>query len=74
MYRFLKKFKKVKKPVKLTQNQVEEIIEFAKEKLEEEKVEKELMYILDKFPEICNYVLLLNERVTNLENITVIHV
>lgn len=71
---FLKKFKKQKKPVRLTQNQIEEIIEIAKYKLEEEKVEKELIYILEKFPEICQLILELNERVNRLENITTIRV
>jgi len=71
---FLKKFKKEKKPVRLTQNQIEEIIEIAKYKLEEEKVEKELIYILEKFPEICQLILELNERVNRLENITTIRV
>ena len=71
---FLKKFKKEKNPVRLTQNQIEEIIEIAKYKLEEEKVEKELIYILEKFPEICQLILELNERVNRLENITTIRV
>ena len=71
---FLKQFKKEKKPVRLTQNQIEEIIEIAKYKLEEEKVEKELIYILEKFPEICQLILELNERVNRLENITTIRV
>ena len=71
---FLKKFKKQKKPVRLTQNQIEEIIEIAKYKLEEEKVEKELIYILEKFPEICQLILELNERVNRLEKITTIRV
>lgn len=68
MCRFFKKFKKVKKPVKLTQNQVEEIIELAKEKIEEEKIEREMIYILEKFPEICEYILTLTKRIEKLEN------
>lgn len=68
MYRFLKKFIKFKKPVKLTQNQVEEIIELAKEKIEEEKIEREMLYILEKFPEICENILTLTKRIEKLEN------
>ena len=74
MYRFLKKFKKEKKPLKLTQNQVEEIIELAKEKIEEEKIEREMIYILEKFPEICEYILILTKRIEKLENTDSLHI
>ena len=72
MYRILKKFKKEKKQIKLTQNQIEEIIELAKEKLEAEKLERELIYILEKFPETYQFILQLNERVIALENINIL--
>lgn len=68
MYRFLKNFKNnKKKSFKLTQNQTQEIIEMAKEKIEEEKIQRELIYILEKFPEICEFILELNNRIKRLE-------
>lgn len=74
MYRFLKNFKKEKKQIRLTQNQTEEIIELAKQQLEAEKLERELIYILEKFPEIYQFILKLNERVIALENINILYV
>lgn len=36
--------------------------------MEEEKIEREMIYILEKFPEICEYILTLNKRIEKLEN------
>ena len=72
MYRILKKFKKEKNQIKLTQNQIEEIILDKIMFIYLEKLERELIYILEKFPETYQFILQLNERVIALENINIL--
>jgi len=65
---FLKKLKKQKKPVRLTNNYIEEIIEIPKYKSEKEKIENQLNYIIEKFPDMCKLILELRNRVKILED------
>ena len=66
MYNFLKFFKKKSK--KLKESQIKEIVEFARLKQQEKKIEEELLFILDKFPEIYELILQLYDRIIDLEN------
>ena len=69
LFRILKKKNKKNNNFKLTINQRNKIIELAKMQIKEEKIHREMIYILDKFPEIVEYIFILNKRIEKLENI-----
>lgn len=62
-------FNKRKKPIRLTENQINEIIEMSKMKKKEKEIYNKINLMLYQYDEICGYIYELEDIILNTKDI-----